>query len=262
MSALIEATLDGALARITLNRPEQGNAIDQALADRLLELAHWCDSEKAVRAILITANGKMFCAGGDVSAFAAAGSALPTFVRNLTASLHMAIARFAALSKPVVVAVNGPVAGAGLGVALVGDLVYAAPSAQFVLAYPKIGLSPDAAATWLLPKLIGLRRTQRMIFEARAIDAEEAVAIGLITSAFASQDAMMAHAERTVANLAAMPTKALGRSKKLLLRANDRAIEAQLEEEASAIALCAGEPDSGEGVRAFLDKRAAVFHGQ
>jgi 2-(1,2-epoxy-1,2-dihydrophenyl)acetyl-CoA isomerase len=260
MTESINLNVEGAVARITLNRPQAGNSIDQEVADKLLSIAHWCEAEKSVRAILLTGAGRMFCAGGDVQAFSKASAVLPSFVRGLTASLHMAICRLAAMPKPVITAVNGPAAGAGLGLAILGDIVLAAKSASFVLAYPSIGLSPDAGATFLLPRLIGLRKTQEMLFLGRSVDAEEAAKIGLVTKVV-DDAALIDEAEAIAVRLSAMATRALGRSKALLLKSSECAVESQLEEEARSIALCADEADSREGVKAFLEKRKPNFCG-
>lgn len=249
---------DGAVGRITLASPDTGNAIDQAFADALLDAVHRCEGDASIRSVLIAGTGRFFCVGGDVRAFAAAGDDLGSFVRRLTASLHVAIARLAALSKPVVTAVNGPAAGAGLGLAIVGDVVIAAGSAKFALAYPAIGLSPDAGTTYMLPRLIGLRRTQEMLFLGRTLSAAEAVDWRLATRT-AVDSAVADEGLQLAASLADMPTYALGRSKRLLLSTYRESLEGQLELEAAAIAESAVQPHAAEGISAFLDRRKAHF---
>lgn len=258
MSEPITFELVDGVARITLNRPDEGNAIDQAFADRLCDIAHGCDGDDAVRVLLLTGAGRMFCAGGDIHAFSAAAERLPAFVRDLTASLHVAMARLMLMRKPIVAAVNGPAAGAGLGLALLGDVVLAACSATFVLAYAGIGLSPDAGTTYLLPRLIGLRRAQEMLFLGKTLKAEEARDWGLVT-AVVDDAALNQHAEAAARRIAAMPNAVLGRSKRLLMRSLDHSLETQLEEEAQAIAISAAEPACRDGVDAFLNKRRADF---
>lgn len=250
---------DGAIARVTLNSPETGNGMDQPFCDRLLEIVHECEDDDRIRVVLLTANGRFFCVGGNVNAFAAASDEIGKFVRNLTASLHMAIARLAALSKPVVTAVNGSAAGAGLGLAVIGDVVLAADSAKFTLAYPGIGLSPDAGATFILPRLIGLRRTQEMLYLGESIAADEAARIGLISRSAPAAN-LLEDAEKVVQRLAKMPTRTLARSKKLLLLQGARSLEQQLEHEAVEIVKCATEPNAKEGIAAFLENREAAFH--
>src|SRR3984885_739244 len=150
----------GPVATLTLNRPTVGNAINVSMARNLLEAAIVCDADDAIRCVLLTGAGRLFCTGGDVTSFAAAGDSVGSVVREIPAYLHMAIARFAHMGKPLVTAINGPAAGAGFGLSLLGDLVLAAHSAYFTLAYTAIGLTPDAGSTWLLPRLVGLRRAQ------------------------------------------------------------------------------------------------------
>lgn len=258
MTAAIRLVRDGAIGRITLAAPDSGNAIDQEFADSLLQIVHQCEDDDAVRSVLVTGMGRFFCVGGNVRAFAAASDDLGGFVRRLAASLHVAIARLAALSKPVVMAINGPAAGAGLGLAVTGDVVIAADSAKFSLAYPAIGLSPDAGTTYMLPRLIGLRRTQELLFLGRSIDASEAVEWGLVTRAV-PDTALMAEAGSVASQLAAMPTHALARAKRLLLSSYKERLEGQLELEAAAIALSATEPHAAEGIAAFLARRPAEF---
>ena len=135
---------DGAVARIVLNRPESGNAIDRALADRLAEVAADVAADPAIRCVVLTGGGRLFCAGGDVTAMAAAGDAASTFLHALADTLHRAILTLATMPKPLIVAVNGPAAGAGLSLALLGDVVIAARSAHFTAAYTAIGLTPTA----------------------------------------------------------------------------------------------------------------------
>ena len=248
----------GPVARVTLVAADRGNAIDQTFADLLLNAVHTCENDPAIRAVLVTGTGRFFCVGGDVRAFAGAADDLGSFVRKLTAALHVAVARLAALSKPVVVAVNGSAAGAGLGLAIAGDVVIAARSATFTLAYSAIGLSPDAGTTFMLPRLIGLRRAQEMLYMKRSYNATEAAEIGLITRVV-PDDELVAQADEVVQSLAKMPTRALGRSKRLLLSSSSQEIETQLEREAAAIARCALEPHAAEGIGAFLEGRKARF---
>ncbi len=248
----------GAVAIIEFCAPDRANAIDQRFADALLDIVHRVEGDEAIRCVLVRAQGRFFSVGGDIRAFAAAGDALGLFVRRLTATLHMATARLVALSKPVVVAVNGPAAGAGLSLALAGDVVMAGASARFTVAYPAIGLSPDLGATYLLPRLVGLRRAQAMLFLGRSLDAQEAHAASLVTDRVPDDrlaEETMAIAER----LARMPTRALARTKRLLATASARDLEAQLEREAEAIVACAVEPHAREGIAAFLAGRPAVF---
>lgn len=248
----------GPVARLTLNRPVQGNAIDAPLARTLLEAAVACDTDADIRCVLLTGNGKLFCAGGDVTAFASAGSELPSLVVDITNSLHAAVSRLSRMDKPLVTALNGSAAGAGLGLAVMGDAVLAARSAHLTAAYTALGLSPDAGTSWWLPRLVGLRQAQEMIVTNRRVSAEEAQRMGLVTRVV--DDACLAEEAMAVATrLAASATQALGRSRRLLLQSFDTGLEAHLQTEAREIAAAAGTPDGREGVHAFAEKRVPHF---
>ena len=151
------------IAKITLNRPDTANGINLPLAQELLQAAIHCDEDPSVRTVLITGNGKLFCAGGDLKSFAACGDSISAVLKELTTHLHAAISCFARMDAPVIIAVNGIAAGAGFSLAVSGDLVLAAESAKFTMAYTAAGLSPDGSSSYYLPRLIGLRKTQELI---------------------------------------------------------------------------------------------------
>lgn len=253
---LIERT--GGVAKIILNRPDAGNSITVELAHQLMHAAIACDEDPSVRCVLLTGQGRLFCGGGDVGVFASAGEKLPEVLKEMTAYLHMALARLARMEKPLVVAVNGPAAGAGLSLAVCGDLVLAAASAHFTLAYTGIGLSPDAGITWVLPRLIGMRRTQELVLTNRRVKAEEAVAMGLATRLVA--DELLAREATTLASeLSTGATRALGGARRLLLSSFETSLETQMELEAREIATCARSAHGKEGIAAFLGKRKPSF---
>ena len=248
----------GAIAWLTLDRPLVGNAIDLALARALMETAIACDEDSAIRCVVLTGAGKMFCAGGDVGLLAGAGDAVPVLLKELTAYLHMAVARFARMGKPLVTAINGAAAGAGMSLAILGDIALAARSAHFTLAYGSIGLSPDGGSTWLLPRLVGLRRAQDLALTNRRVPAEEAAEIGLITRVV--QDAELGgEVEAVAAGLAGSATRALGRTRNLLLGSFAATLETQMEAEAQAIAQSGRDAESQEGLAAFTARRKPVF---
>jgi 2-(1,2-epoxy-1,2-dihydrophenyl)acetyl-CoA isomerase len=251
---------DGAIARITLDRPDAGNAIDLVMAQGLADAAEACAADASVRCVVLTGAGRLFCAGGDVQAFAAAGDGAPAFLRTLADTLHGAIATLARMDKPLLVAVNGSAAGAGLSLALLGDVVIAARSAHFTAAYTGIGLTPDGGMTWLLPRLIGLRRAQSMILTNERVTAVEAAAIGLVTRVVEDDD-LTDEVVRVAARLVAAPTAAIGAARRLLLASATSAFEEQLEREAASIARAGGRAESREGVAAFLARRAPDFEG-
>lgn len=250
---------DGAVARITLDRPEVGNALDIPMARALAEAAIACEEDDGVRCVLLTGAGRLFCAGGDVAAFAAAGDGLPALLREITLYVHGAIARLARMDKPVVTAINGAAAGAGVGLAILGDIALAAPGVQFTLAYSALGLSPDGGATWLLPRLVGLRRAQEIALLNRWIGAEEAAAIGLVTRVVVED--VLTDAIGVAREIAAAATPALGTTRRLLLDSLVTPLEAQLDAEARGIAAASRTRQGREGVAAFVAKRKPDFNG-
>lgn len=248
----------GSVAILTLDRPAAGNAIDVAMADALLDAAIALAGDPSVRAVVLTGTGAMFCAGGDVAAFAAAGDAAPTLMHRLTTPLHAAIARLVQMEAALVTAINGAAAGAGLGLAMLGDVALAARSAKFATAYGGIGLTPDAGTTWLLPRLVGLRQAQRLTLGGERIDAAEAAQIGLV-SEVVDDTALMDRALESAARLAAMSGSARRVTRTLLFASFDAGLETQLAREATAIAQAAGQADGREGIAAFTAKRRPIF---
>jgi len=251
-------TRDNGIARLTLNRPQVGNAIDTAMAKALMHASIDCDEDDTIRCVVLGSTGRLFCAGGDIGSFAAAGDAVPQLITEMTGYLHAAMARFARMGKPMVTAINGPAAGAGFSLAMLGDIVLAARSAHFTLAYSAIGLSPDGGSSWLLPRLVGLRRAQEMMLLNKRASAEEAVQLGLITRVV-DDAALAAETDAVAATLAAGATGALGRARALLLSSFGATFETQMEAEARAIADSARSTEGREGIRAFLEKRKPDF---
>lgn len=249
---------DGAVARITLDRQHVGNAIDLDLARALLRAAIACDEDDTIRCVVLAGTGHFFCTGGDIAAFASAGDAISDFLQELAAELHAAMFRLARMSKPLVTAINGPAAGAGVSLAALGDIALATASAHFTLAYTAIGLSPDGGSTWLLPRLIGLRRTQELALLNRRLGAEEAARYGLVTRAV-PDGTLEAEVDRVAGILAQSATHALGRTRNLLLSSFATTIETQMELETRSITDASRGAENREGVRAFLEKRNPNF---
>ena len=260
MTDLVRIDREGGVARVTLNRPDIGNAIDVPLARALMEAAIACDEDTSVRCVLITGAGRMFCVGGDINAFGGSGTKFSSLLKEITAYLHMAVSRFARMQEPLVTAVNGPAAGAGLALALLGDVALASRAAKFNTAYAGIGLSPDGGTTWLLPRLVGLRRAQELVLIGRRLSAEEAAEIGLVTRVV-EPAALEAEAAAVAAQLAAGPTRGLGRARALLLSSLQTSLEEQLELESRAIAASGADKEGQEGVAAYAAKRRPDFNG-
>ena len=254
MSAILALTVENSIATLVLDRPAVGNTIDMSLARALVDATVRCDEDEAIRCVVLTGRGRLFCGGGDVSAFAGAGDDLSAFLRELAGVLHEAISRLMRMKKPLVVLVNGPAAGAGLSLALAGDITLAARSAHFTAAYGALGLTPDGGMTWSLPRLVGYRRAQEIILGNHRVSAEEAAAIGLVTRVVAD-DALEAAGAELAANLARASTAALGAARQLLLDSFDAQLEDQLEREAQAIAAAGATPEARAAIAAFLAKR-------
>lgn len=253
-------SVEAGIATLTLNRPDAGNTIDMAMAQALVQAAIRCDTDPLIRCVVLTGKGRLFCGGGDLSSFAAAGGGVPAFLSELAGTLHMAVSRLMRMRKPLVVLVNGPAAGAGLSLAICGDIVLAAPNAHFTAAYGAVGLSPDGGMSWLLPRLIGMRKAQQMIIANRRISAEEAAAMGLITGILDADD-LMEDGMQQARQLAASATTAIGAARALLLESYDGSFEGHLERETRSIMKQGATAESREGIAAFLAKRKPDFVG-
>lgn len=223
-----------------------------------MEAAIACDEDDSVRCVVLTGAGRLFCAGGDVMAFAAGGDKVQVMLKEITAYLHAAIARLARMPKPLVTMINGPAAGAGLSLAALGDIALAGRSAHFTPAYPALGLSPDGGATWLLPRLVGLRRAQEMALLNQRVTAEGAAAMGLITRVI-DDEALAGETDTVAQKLAGSATLALGRARQLLADSFTNSLETQMEMEARAIADLSRTPHGREGIGAFAAKRKPKF---
>lgn len=248
------------IATLTLNRPEQGNAIDMGLARDLARAATDCAGDEGVRCVVLTGAGRMFCVGGDVGAFADAGDQAGPFLRELANVLHGAVLTLATMNKPLVTAVNGPAAGAGMSLAILGDVVIASDAAHFTAAYAAIGLTPDGGMSWLLPRLVGVRAAQKMILTNARVSAAEAVEIGLVTRMVAAE-ALPADVGALSAQLAAGPVRAFGAARGLLLAGHTHALAEHLDAEAAAIAAAGTGGEAQEGIDAFLGRRKPDFLG-
>lgn len=260
MAGVVKASVEGGLARITLSRPDAGNAIGVEFVDDLLAACERVAGDAGVRAVLIDSQGKNFCVGGDINAFAAIADP-GAYIEELAGRLHEGIEALVTLPVPVVVAVRGAAAGAGLSLAAAGDIVIAAESATFTLAYSGIGLTSDGGATWTLPRLIGLRRTQEMAFLNRRLSAAEAEDWGLITRVV-PDEALDAEALAVAARLAEGPTQAFGGIKRLLGQSHNADLHEQLAAEAKAIGAALSTRDAQGAVRAFLAREKPVFRGE
>ncbi len=251
--------LDGGVMTLTLNRPERLNALNAALIEGLSAAVKRAAAEPDCRAVLITGAGRGFCAGADLANRAfTPGDTRPDLGEALEKGLNPIIRGIRNLPKPVVCAVNGPAAGAGANIALVCDIVLAAKSAQFLQAFARIGLIPDAGGTFVLPRLIGEARARALMMLAEPIGAERAEAMGMIYRAVDDED-LMGEAHTVAERLAGGSTHALGLMKRALAASPANSLDAQLDLERDLQQEAGAGDDYIEGVRAFLDKRPAKF---
>ena len=255
------AQRDGTVAVLTLNRPHAFNALDLPLGEALLDALIECDEDETVRAVILTGAGRAFCAGGDIRAMAAAKGKAAAFLKKLTVFLHAAAATIVRMPKPVIAAVNGPAAGAGFSLALAADIVLASARASFTVAYTNIGLAPDGSSTFFLPRLLGSKRAFDLIASNRVLAAEEARALGLVTDVWPEAE-FPARVREAAHRLAAGPTQALARAKRLVALGQGETLETQMEHERQAIAECGHTEDFVAGIRSFLEKRTATFAGR
>jgi 2-(1,2-epoxy-1,2-dihydrophenyl)acetyl-CoA isomerase len=251
---------DGGVGRITLNRPDTLNAWHAAFGRELLQAVEGDAADESVRAVLITGAGRAFSSGADLKAgFDLADDGLPDIRKELDV-YHPIISAVRRLEKPVVAAVNGPAVGIGASLALSCDLVLTAESAYFGLAFVHIGLMPDGGSTVFVPAAVGKARAFQMALLGERVDAERALSWGLVNFVH-PHDALMDEANALVTKLAAGPTRSYAASKRALNRMLYRDLEGQLDLEADLQHGLARTKDFQEGVLAFVEKRAADFHG-
>jgi 2-(1,2-epoxy-1,2-dihydrophenyl)acetyl-CoA isomerase len=253
----IELDVRDGVAHLTLNRPSAANGINLTLARELAQATRVIAADPAARVVLLTGAGARFCGGGDLKAFADVHD-LPAHLRELLGELHSAIAQLVRGDAPVVAAVQGSAAGAGIGLVGASDLVLAGESTKFVMAYTGVGLTPDGSSSYFLPRLVGLRKALELTFTNRVLSAAEAETYGLIT-AVVPDDQLLAEAEKLAAKLAAGAPQALAGAKRLLHASLKSDLEEHLALEAETIAIASGSPEGIEGIASFVAKRAPQF---
>lgn len=241
---------DDGVGHVELNRPDLSNTIDLAFTAALREVLETVRDDDRVRVLLLTGRGRMFCAGGDLAAMAAADDRAG-FLQELADDLHVGVRLLDALEKPVVVGVQGAAAGAGLSLVLGADLVVAGRSAAFVTAYASVGLTPDGGQSWLLPRVVGLQRALELTLTPRRLKADEARDLGMVTTVV-DDDAVDDEARALAARLAAGPATALGRARRLLRGSFDVSLDDQLDTESHTIAASSTEPESIALIERFL----------
>jgi len=217
-----------------------------------------CASDKTVRAVLITGAGRAFCAGQDLAAATAPGADIKVIVEK---QYNPIIRKIRNLEKPVVCAVNGVAAGAGANIAFACDIILSATSASYIQAFSKIGLIPDSGGTFFLPRLVGLQRATALMMLGDKVTSEQALQYGLVYKVI-PDDQLVAESDKLALQLAQMPTKGLGLTKRLLNASLNNNLEQQLTMEGEMQAAAAKTYDNKEGVQAFLEKRKPVFKGE
>lgn len=253
---------DGSVATITLNRPEAMNSLTVELTKEAAEAVAICENDPDIRAVIITARGRAFCAGADVRLLTGiVGDGGPRFLYQLADDIHeRVVVPIRRMAKPVIAALNGVAAGGGLGLALACDLRVAAADARFTVAYSNIAVCPDCSTTFFLPRLVGLAKAMELYLFNDVLSAEQAQQIGLVNRVVPAAE-LLPTVQQMAQRLAAGPSLAYGQTKLLFNRSFENNLAAQLKDEARAIGLCAGTDDHRAGLEAFLAKRPPHFVG-
>jgi 2-(1,2-epoxy-1,2-dihydrophenyl)acetyl-CoA isomerase len=245
------------VATITLNKPATSNALDLEIARDLLGAALRCEDDPAVRAVVLTGAGKHLCFGGDLRGMSEQGEHVKAYLNELTTHLHAAISSFTRMRAPVIAAVNGTAAGAGVGLVCMTDLAICGKGSKFSLAYTGVGLVPDGSTSFLLPRIVGRRRALELFLLNRVLSADEALAWGLVNQVVDDAE-VVTQSQALAAKLAAGPTEAFAAVKRLMTT-SEPGLEQQMAIEGRAIAAQATQPHGREGIAAFLDKRKPNF---
>jgi 2-(1,2-epoxy-1,2-dihydrophenyl)acetyl-CoA isomerase len=254
--------IENSILTITLNRPDKLNAMTPTLLRELKEAFEQADNDSMVRVVVVTGAGRGFCAGADLvaaSELMMAGNF--SYEENLNATYNPLILTMQNLQKPIIAAVNGVAAGAGMSLALACDIRIVAESTSFLQAFVKIGLVPDSGSTWLLPRLIGMTKALELMLTGQKVTANEALALGMVNQVV--PDAALSRTVKELAQqFASAPTKTIGLIKQAVNFAATSTLEAALKNEAALQNVAGKSADHMEGVIAFLEKRPATFKGE
>ena len=249
------------IARLRFNRPKALNALGAALAERFLELAQRLAAPGGARVIVMSGEGRAFMAGGDLQAFHRDLDGAGGTARAIIDPLHEGLVRLAEGDAPIIARVHGAVAGAGMSLMMGADMAIASSDAKFSMAYSRIAANLDAGGSWALPRILGLHRAMEIALLSDPFDAQQALEMGLLNRVVAPE-ALAAETDALALRLAAGPTRAYGRIRRLVRRSLERDFKAQLAAEGDAFVEGTLTDDFGEGIRAFFEKRQPRFTGQ
>ncbi|WP_459212482.1 enoyl-CoA hydratase-related protein [Aquimarina rhabdastrellae] len=259
MSVILER-IEGNVAYITLNRPEAFNSFTREMALSLQDRLDACEADENIRAIVLSGAGKAFCAGQDLKEVTSPEHN-PGFKKILEEHYNPIVRRIRAIEKPIIAAVNGVAAGAGANIALACDIVVAHEKVSFIQAFSKIGLIPDSAGTFFLPRLIGFQKASALMMLGDKVDAVEAERLGMIYKVIPLEN-FEEEVTKLASKMGAMPTQALGYTKRLLNKALTNDLEQQLALESELQIASSETEDYQEGVNAFIEKRKPEFKGK
>ncbi len=258
--SFIAKRIENGVCYLTLNRPAVFNSFNREMALLLQSELDACETNAAIRAIVLIGSGKAFCAGQDLKEVTTP-ELNPGFKKILEEHYNPIITRIRKIEKPVIAAVNGVAAGAGANIALACDIVLASERASFIQAFSKIGLIPDSAGTFFLPRLIGFQKASALMMLGDKVSAEDAEKLGMVYKMFSAED-FEAEVQVMAEKLAQMPTKALGMTKRLLNQSLTNTLTEQLDFESKLQIEAAQSDDYAEGVAAFVEKRKPEFKGK
>ena len=253
---------DNGIARIRLNRPDAANGMDVELLRALNDAVLVCHGDPRVRVVVLTGEGKIFCAGGDVKTFASKGEGLPDYLAEATAWLQIATASLLRLKAPVVTGIHGFAAGGGgLGLVCSSDIVIAAKSVKIFSGAVRVGMAPDGGSTVTLAQLVGARKAMELLLLNKTLTAADAEAIGLVNEVVEDGD-LEARLLEVATELAALPPLALAATKRLVWNGLGAGVEERLGEEARVVSELSGTADAREGLAAVIERRTPKFIGR